>query len=59
MGKSNSLTRLNTTTESMIVSEELYTQYNYIGFNISRTNGASVTIPDLNGLRIYVPKTTE
>ena len=59
LGKSNSLTRLNTTTESMIVSEELYTQYNYIGFNISRTNGASVTIPDLNGLRIYVPKTAE
>jgi predicted small lipoprotein YifL len=59
LGKSNSLTRLNTTTEGMIVSEELYTQYNYIGFNISRTNGASVTIPDLNGLRIYVPKTTE
>ena len=59
LGKSNSLTRLNTTTEGMIVSEELYTQYNYIGFNISRTNGASVTIPDLNGLRIYVPKTAE
>ena len=59
LGKSNALTRLNTTTEGMIVSEELYTQYNYIGFNISRTNGASVTIPDLNGLRIYVPKTTE
>ena len=59
LGKSNSLTRLNTTTESMIVSEELYTQYNYIGFNISRTDGASVTIPDLNGLRIYVPKAAE
>ena len=59
LGKSNSLTRLNTTTESMIISEELYTQYNYIGFNISRTNGASVTIPDLNGLRIYVPKAAE
>ena len=52
----NNQGRLNTTTADMIVDEELYTKYTYIGFNVSKVGGAAVTIFDLVGFRIYVPK---
>lgn len=55
LNKANSLTRLNSTTEDMIVEKDLYTKYTYIAFNISKVGGATVTALDLSGFRIYVP----
>lgn len=55
----NNQGRLNTTTADMIVDEELYTKYTYIGFNVSKVGGAAVTVFDLVGFRIYVPKANQ
>ena len=55
----NNQGRLDTTTVDMIVDEELYTKYTYIGFNVSKAGGATVTIFDLVGFRIYVPKAVQ
>ena len=57
MNTTNSLKRRDNSTEDLTVDELLYTQYNYIGFNISRTDGAAIAASDTYGLRIYVPKT--
>ena len=40
----------------MIVDEAIWSQYNYIGFNISKTAGGDATEADFMGFRIYVPK---
>lgn len=57
LGVENSLTRRNNSTSGMIVDDELYTQYNHIGFNISKTAGGHPNANDREGFRIYVPKT--
>ena len=59
LGVANALTRRNNSTSGMIVDEDLYEQYSYIGFNISKTAGGHPTPDDREGFRIYVPKTAE
>ena len=58
-GTPNKLTRRGNSTEGMIVDASLYTQYTYIGFNISIAEGGNVTEADCQGFRIYVPKAIE
>ena len=55
----NALTRRDNSTSGFIVDEALYEQYNYIGFNISKTASGHPTSNDREGFRIYVPKTAE
>ena len=56
LGVANSLSRRSNSTTGIIVDDALWTQYNYIGFNISKTAGGDVTEADFMGFRIYVPK---
>ena len=56
LGVANSLTRRGNSTSGMIVDEALWSQYNHIGFNISKTAGGDATEADFMGFRIYVPK---
>jgi hypothetical protein len=56
LGVANSLSRRGNSTSGMIVDEAIWSQYNYIGFNISKTAGGDATEADFMGLRIYVPK---
>ncbi len=52
----NNLTRLDNSTEDMVIEESLYTKYNYVAFNISfATGGGTVLFSDGWGFRIYVP----
>ena len=44
----------NVTTEAVIVTEEWWGNFNYRGFNISKTVTASVTEDDVSALKIYV-----
>ena len=57
-GTTNALARRDNSTTDMVVDAELYTQYNFVALNISRTDGKSVTLEDGLGVRIYVPKDT-
>ncbi len=57
LGVANALTRRGNSTNGMTVDEELYEQYTYIGFNISKIAGGHPTPDDREGFRIYVPKT--
>ena len=57
LGVANALARRANSTSGMIVDETLWTQYNYIGFNLSKTAGGDATVDDFMGFRIYVPKT--
>ena len=57
LGVANSLTRRGNSTAGIIVDATLWSQYNYIGFNISKTAGGDATLDDFMGFRIYVPKT--
>ena len=59
LGVANALARRGNSTSGMIVDEALYTQYSYIGFNISTVAGGHPTPDDREGFRIYVPKTVE
>ena len=59
LGVANALERRGNSTSGMIVDEALYTQYSYIGFNISKVAGGHPTLDDRAGFRIYVPKTVE
>lgn len=57
LGVANALTRRGNSTNGMTVDAELYEQYTYIGFNISKIAGGHPTPDDREGFRIYVPKT--
>ncbi len=56
LGVANSLSRRDNSTSGIIVDEALWSQYNHIGFNISKTAGGDATEADFMGFRIYVPK---
>ena len=56
-GKKNEVTRLNNSTDNFTVSADLYTKYNFIGFNISKKDNSNITLNDGMAFRIYVPKT--
>ena len=56
LGVVNSVARRGASTKGMVVDEALWSQYNYIGFNISKTAGGDATESDFMGFRIYVPK---
>ncbi len=55
-GKKNSVTRRENSTENFTVSADLYTQYNFIAFNISKKDNSNITLKDGMAFRIYVPK---
>lgn len=57
LGVANALTRRDNSKNGMTVDAELYEQYTYIGFNISKIAGGHPTPDDREGFRIYVPKT--
>ena len=59
LGIANALERRGNSTGGMTVTAELYEQYSYIGFNISKVAGGHPTADDRAGFRIYVPKTAE
>ena len=53
----NHLSRLDNSTEDMVIEESLYEKYNYIAFNVSfASGGGTVMFEDGWGFRIYVPK---
>ena len=54
-GVANKLTRRVNSSDGIIIEAFLYSQYTYIGFNISKTEGGNVTQEDCAGFRIYVP----
>ena len=56
----NSQTRRDNSSENFTVSADLYTNYNFIAFNISKKDGSNVTLKDGYAFRIYIPvKETE
>ena len=57
LGVANTLERRVNSTAGFVVDEALYADYNYIGFNISKTAGGHPSADDREGFRIYVPKT--
>ena len=59
LGIANALERRGNSTGGMTVTAELYEQYSYIGFNISKVASGHPTADDRAGFRIYVPKTAE
>ena len=59
LGTKNALGRLDNSTSDMTIGATLYNNYKFLAFNISRTDGKTVTYDDGWGLRIYVPKAPE
>ena len=51
----NSQTRLDNSTEDFVLSASTYEKYNYIAFNISKSESGTVSDADKTALRIYVP----
>ena len=56
LGVKNALARRGNSTSGFIVDASLYEDYNYIGFNLSKTAGGHPNDNDLDCFRIYVPK---
>ena len=56
LSQSNDKTRLDNSTDNFTVKADLYTKYNFIAFNISKTDGTNVKYTDGMAFRIYVPK---
>ena len=55
-GTKNSLSRRDNSTADLVIDANLYKLYKFLAFNISRTDGKTVTYNDGWGMRIYVPK---